>query len=502
MGEPPEPPGLRLDDLRPEERAYVERHALKKPLRVRDIWALGVGGVIAGMYFGWNLGLEDNGPVAMLIASLVVCLLYLTWVLALSELSVALPFAGGPLAYGRRTSGPTLGFVMGWSMVLECQFAAIATVLAIGGYIAFLVNPDQPNDQIKVIAGLVTVVIFFLLHAWGVKEQSKVMTLMTCAAILGLIIFFIAAATHFSWHRVWPDPLLPEGKGWKSVLGAVPYALWWLVIIETVALAAEEAHEPHVTIPRGIVWAQLTLIVLVVLTWLFACGAVENSQDLAIDPVLDVQGQPVLDDEGKPKTEGVSYPLAKAIRMIPVGKSPWLIYGFGGIALFGLIASYHGMLYGASRQAFALGRAAYLPRLLGEVHATRRTPVPALLASSVISAGFVVANYWLKAAIDIAVLVSTLTALIWYILAMVCLWLLRRREPGLFRSYRAPLYHALPVAVVVLAAFSLTMYGVINVDVIPFTLVLYGVAIAYFAFWARRRIEQAAPEELAAEGKI
>src|ERR1700689_1471965 len=74
---------LRPEELRPEERAYLQEHALKKPLRVLDIWALGVGGVIAGVYFGWNLGLKDNGPVAMLIASLLVCLLSLAWVLAL-----------------------------------------------------------------------------------------------------------------------------------------------------------------------------------------------------------------------------------------------------------------------------------------------------------------------------------------------------------------------------------------------------------------------------------
>src|SRR5438445_12451209 len=101
---------LRPEELRPEERAYLQQHALKKPLRVLDIWALGVGVVITGAYFGWNLGLKDNGPVAMLIASLIVCLLYLTWVLALAELTVAMPFAGGPLAYGRQTSGPLLGF--------------------------------------------------------------------------------------------------------------------------------------------------------------------------------------------------------------------------------------------------------------------------------------------------------------------------------------------------------------------------------------------------------
>jgi ethanolamine permease len=497
-----EQPGLNLGELQPEERAYVERHALKKPLRVRDIWALGVGGVIAGMYFGWNLGLADNGPIAMLIASLIVCLLYLSWVLTLSELSVALPFAGGPLAYGRRTSGPGLGFLMGWSMVLECQFAAIATVLAIGGYIAFLIDPDHPDDKIKMAAGLIAVLVFFLLHAWGVKEQSAVMTWMTYAAILGLVIFFIAVASHFSWDRIWTKPILPAEKGWKAVLDAVPYALWWLVIIEAVALAAEETAEPHRTIPRGIVWAQLTLIALVILTWLFACGAMENSQDLAQDPVVDAAGQPILDEDGKPKTEDVDYPLAKVIRAIPAGRSPLLVYGFGIIALFGLIASYHGMLYGVSRQAFALGRAGYLPRFLGEVHATRRTPVPALLVSSLIAAGFVIANFWFKNAINAAVLVSTLTALVWYILAMTCLWVLRRREGHLFSSYQAPLYHALPLAVVVLAAFALYMYSIINVKVIGFSLLLYNLGLGYYVLWAQRRIESAAPEELAARGKF
>src|SRR5438876_6205233 len=177
------------DELRPEERAYLKEHALKKPLRVLDIWALGVGVVIAGEYFGWNLGLKDNGPVAMLIASLIVCLLYLTWVLALAELSVAMPFAGGPLAYGRRTSGPLLGFVMGWSMLLECQFATIATALATGGYVAFLVHPDNPAPAVRVGVGLATVLVFFLLQSWGVKEQSWIMMAMTYGAILGLVIF-------------------------------------------------------------------------------------------------------------------------------------------------------------------------------------------------------------------------------------------------------------------------------------------------------------------------
>jgi ethanolamine permease len=478
---------LRPEELRPEERAYLKEHALKKPLRVLDIWALGVGVVITGAYFGWNLGLKDNGPVAMLIASLIVCLLYLAWVLALAELSVAMPFAGGPLAYGRRASGPLLGFVMGWSMFLECQFATIATALATGGYVSFLLNPDHPDPIVRIVVGLVTVAVFFLLQAWGVKEQSWVMMAMTYGAILGLVIFWVAAATNFSWQRVWPDPVLPADLGWSAVLKALPYALWWLVIIETVALAAEEAHEPHRTLPRGLVWAQLTLIALVVLTWLFACGALA-SQELAVDLAPDADSDP----------PSVDYPLLKAVKLIPAGRSPLLFYGFGLIAIFGMIASYHGMVYGTSRQGFALGRAGYLPGFLGRVHATRRTPVPALLACSLIAAGFVIAAPWFPQAGDFAVLVSTLTALVWYILAMACLFALRRRAPYLFDKYQTPLYRMLPIGVVVLCVFAVTMYGIINVKVILPTLTLYAAGLAYFWFWARKRLQQAAPEELTA----
>src|SRR5205807_1357601 len=131
---------LQPGELRPGEREYLKEHALKKPMGVLHIWALGVGVVITGEYFGWNQGLKEGGPVGMLLATLFVCAMYMMWVLALSELSVAMPFAGGPLAYGRRAVGPAFGFVMGWSMFLEALFATIGTAIATGGYIAFVID--------------------------------------------------------------------------------------------------------------------------------------------------------------------------------------------------------------------------------------------------------------------------------------------------------------------------------------------------------------------------
>ena len=81
---------------------------------------------------------------------------------------------------------------------------------------------------------------------------------------------------------------------------------------------------------------------------------------------------------------------------------------------------------------------------------------------------------------------------------MGCLYLIRRREPQLFATYRAPLQRVLPFTVVVLSLFSIYMYSVINIKVIPFTALLYAGGLAYYWFCGHARIERAAPEELAA----
>src|SRR5438094_2507566 len=261
---------VQVEALRPEERQYLKQHALKKPLGVRHIWALGVGVVITGEFFGWNPGLKEGGPLGMLAASLFVCALYMAWVLALSELSVAMPFAGGPLAYGRRAVGPWLGFVMGWSMFLESLFATVGTALATGGYVYFVLHllADWLSEPLtSTAAGLATVAVFAAVQWAGAREQAKLMEWMTYGAILALVWYWVACVPGVRLERIFTRPLLTEG--WSGVVKAIPYAIWWLVIIETVALAAEEAHEPHRTIPRGLMLAQLTLIVLVLGTWLF-----------------------------------------------------------------------------------------------------------------------------------------------------------------------------------------------------------------------------------------
>jgi len=127
---------------------------------------------------------------------------------------------------------------------------------------------------------------------------------------------------------------------------------------------------------------------------------------------------------------------------------------------------------------------------------------------SLVAAGFVVWGYFNEAAVVIAVLTCNLTALVWYVLAMICLFALRVKEPNLPRPFKVPLYPALPAAVIVMSLIAAGAYGIYNpgetlgvsstTTVLLITAIMYAVGLANFFLYARTRLAAAAPEELAA----
>src|SRR5215211_2913392 len=96
-----------------------ESSELKRTLGPIMLWGLGVGYVISGMYFGWNLGLPEAGPYGFLIATLLVTVMYLCFVFSYAELSCAIPKAGGAFVYTKEALGPDLGFLAGAAQCIE-----------------------------------------------------------------------------------------------------------------------------------------------------------------------------------------------------------------------------------------------------------------------------------------------------------------------------------------------------------------------------------------------
>jgi ethanolamine permease len=402
---------------------------LRRTLTPLMLWGLGTGYVISGMYFGWNLGLEKGGTLGLAIATGFIILMYLGFTFSYAELACAIPRAGGVFDYALRALGPRWAFVAGMAQHIEFIFAPPAIALSIGAYFNLFL-PQVPVAAIAVTAYLA----FTALNMVGVRTAAVFELLVTLLAVGELLLFAGIVLPEARWENLERNAL-PNGVA--GVFAALPFAIWFFLGIEGVANVAEEAVDPQRTIRIGFGSAILTLVILCLTTFLGATG---------------VAGWEAI--VYKPDGTASDSPLPMALGRV-VGASNPLYHLLVTVGIFGLVASFHGLILAAGRSTYEFGRAGFGPRVLGRVHPRFRTPHTALLVNMAIG---VVALLTGRTAEIITL--SVLGALTLYGIAMVCLIRLRRREPGLERPYRAPFYPAAPVTALVIAAASLAAVGV------------------------------------------
>ena len=82
-----------------------ETPQLQRKLGPITLWGLGVGYVISGMYFGWNLGLEQGGTLGLAVATAIIIIMYLCFTFSYTELACAIPKAGGAFDYAKKSPG-------------------------------------------------------------------------------------------------------------------------------------------------------------------------------------------------------------------------------------------------------------------------------------------------------------------------------------------------------------------------------------------------------------
>jgi ethanolamine permease len=391
--------------------------ALKKALTPLHLWAIAVGLVISGEYFGWNYGWEVAGPVGFLVATLGVTVLYVTFIFSFTELTTAIPQAGGPFAYAHRALGPIGGFVAGYATLIEFLFAPPAIAFALGSYGHFL-HPGLP----VLGTALSCYLIFTLVNLLGIKESANFSLVVTALAVVELLLYMGLVAPHFKTENFLAHPV-PLRLG--GVLAAVPFAIWFYLAIEGVAMVAEEVQDPKRTIPKGYGYGMLTLVTLA-LGVMVLTGGVGDWRRLS----------------------HLDYPLPEALGIVLGRGSRWTQF-FASIGLFGLVASFHGTIIGYSRQVFALARGGYLPSFLARLN-SRQTPHWALVAG-----GAVGCLALLTGTTDKVIILSVLGALVMYIMSLLSLFALRRREPGLARPFAVPGYPYVPLIALALSLASL-----------------------------------------------
>lgn len=423
--------------------ANTNTEELKRVLKPVHVWAIAVGLVISGEYFGWNLGWASSGTVGLLIATLVITLMYVTFIFSYTELTTSIPHAGGAFAYAYRAMGPFGGLIAGYATLIDFLFATPAIAFALGAYLHFL-YPGIP----VLYSALFFNVVFILINVLGVKESATFTVFITILAVAELLLFMSIVTPHFRMDNFLSHS---EGFGWKGIFAGLPYAVWLYLGIEGVAMVAEEVKDPQKNIRKGYLTGMATLVFL-------ALGVMIITGGIADWRALDK----------------LDYPLPEAIS-IAMGKGSSLTKIFASIGLFGLIASFHSMILASSRQVFALARSGYLPRFLSAVSHKFKTPHWSMIAGGAIS---FIALF--TGTTDQVVILSVMGAVVMYIMSMISLFLLRVKEPNLNRPFASPFYPVFPaIASVILVITMVTIiYYNFNLSLVFFG----GLAIAIMLF--------------------
>ncbi len=464
--------------------SYFERRALRKHARVWSLWALGVGAVISGDFFGWNFGLAAGGFGGMLLATVIMTVMYAGLCFSIAEMSPALPHTGGAYSFARSSMGPWGGYVTGLAENMEYVLTPAVIVVAIGNYLGQILGTDPAWGPAW---WLVTYGVFIGLNVYGVAMSFKFTVLITILALLILGTFYLGAIPHFDLAAnafdIAPEPgntpFLPHGSA--GIFAALPFAMWFYLAIEELPLAAEEAHDPVKDMPKGILLGLLTLILCALLTLVMSVGIAPGAAALATSEEPLFLGLRTIFGEG----------LGSKLLAL--------------VAVSGLVASFHTIIFAYGRQIYSLSRAGYFPRFLSITHSTRQTPHVALLVGGTLGYGVALCIHLLGPGHPVGAVLLNLAvfgAVISYVLQMASFILLRIKSPNLTRPYRSPL--GVAGAFVALCISLVTLVALFVVDpvyqkVAIAAAIWFVLGLVYFAVWGRKNLVYA-PEEAFAEG--
>ncbi|GAA4748668.1 APC family permease [Flavisolibacter ginsenosidimutans] len=233
--------------------AIAEDKSFKRSLGLTDATMIVAGSMIgSGIFIVSADMLKDLGSAGWLIGAwLITGFMTLTAALSYGELSAMFPKAGGQYVYLREAYNPFVGFLYGWSFFAVIQTGTIAAVgVAFGKFLGYLV-PSLGDGNILIgsaagfkisaaqLVGIALIVLLTYINTKGIKGGKIIQTTFTSAkllALFGLIIFGFLAAKAFIWQTNWQDAWIM--KQHISRIDPKSTANSWTPLIGTAALGA------------------------------------------------------------------------------------------------------------------------------------------------------------------------------------------------------------------------------------------------------------------------
>jgi ethanolamine permease len=190
----------------------------------------------------------------------------------------------------------------------------------------------------------------------------------------------------------------------------------------------------------------------------------------------------------------------------------WAAPLFGIVALIGLVASFHTILYAQGRQVYSLSRAGYFPSALSVTHPKYKTPHVAMISGALLGLGVMLVIWFANGGGgpgetqlgddiigSVLLNMAVFGAMLSYIMQALSFIILRRTQPDIERPFRSPL--GIPGAALTVIIAAITLFYQLQ-DPNFFKGVIWvvlwcAVGVAYFAVIGRHKLIMSPEEEFA-----
>jgi len=436
------------------------RIALPRVLGVWDLVAIVVGGVIGSGIFlvPADIARSVQAPVLILAVWVVGGLLSYFGALSFSELSAAMPQAGGSYNFLREAYGTLPAFLFGWTLFLVIDSGAIATltVAFASNYLPYFVDISPLGQKlVAVLFLLFLVAVNYIGARWGANLQNilTVIKFGALAAICGTVFLFAqGSASHF----VRPGPSALSGGFLRSFGIALVASLWAYKGWDSAAYSAGEVKRPDRNLPLGLLIGTLIVIGIYIVTnlaYLFAMPA----EEIAMSPRI-----------------------ASDIMRTVVGPAGGAIIAV--IILFSITGAANQNFLCSPRVYFAMARDGLFFKRIAEAHPRFLTPHLSIIALGLWS-------------LVLTLLLETFQALFTYVifgqwlffgLTVAAVFVLRRRRPDLPRPYKTWGYPVTPIVFILAALFISFNSLVQNPKESLFGLLIILLGLPAYFYWRQR----------------
>lgn len=454
---------------------------------IRGLGAWASGAIVVGTMIGTGIFLKPaemarvGGTVSIVFAAWIVgAILSLFGALSFAELGAAIPEAGGEYAYLRRAFGPARGFLFGWMHAIVGRPSSLSSIAAgLMRFMSFLLPvvavpiftlhiaiPGltgwiKPYDFVFTWAqplAVLWIVAMTGINYLGVRLGGAVQVFLTAIKITSVVIvigvaFFAPAGPPHSPDPIWPHAL--NGSVFGAFLAALAAALWAYDGWEDLNLVGSEVQDPQRNFPRAM-FGGVTLVAAIYFLFSAAClkvlpfSAVASSPHIASDVVQHVAG---------------------------TSAAAWITIAM----IISALGTMNSSVLSGARPAYAMARDGIFFKIADGVHPKYRTPGRALIFQCVLASLMA-----LTGTFEELTNLFIFAGWIFYGLAVVALFRLRRTEPDMPRPYRCWGYPVVP-AIFVIGAIALTFNIWLDRpgrSSIGLLLILVG--LPFYRYWSRK----------------